>query len=80
MVKEWWQDDLYGQIAVDLIIANRQDAEEFYKKMLSSQVKPLKELTQNIHYHTILARDEKTIEQIEQSLLEKKYLILDPQP
>ncbi len=74
------EHDLYGQIAVDLIIANRQDAEEFYKKMLSSQVKPLKELTQNIHYHTILARDEKTIEQIEQSLLEKKYLILDPQP
>jgi len=71
------EHDLYGQIAVDLIIANRQDAEEFYRKMMNSQVKPLKELTQDIHYHTIVARDEAVMGRIERALLEKDYLILD---
>ncbi len=69
------EHDLYGQIAVDLIIANRQDAEEFFRKMQESRVKPLKELTQDIHYHTIVARDKKTMERIEEALLQKGYLI-----
>lgn len=71
------EHDLYGQIAVDLIIANRPDAEEFYTKMLGSHVKPLKELTQDIHYHTIVAKDVAAMERIKQALLEKEYLLLD---
>lgn len=68
------EHDLYGQIAVDLIIASRQDAEEFFRKMKSSGVKPLKELTEDIHYHTIVARDQQAMERIEQALLKKGYL------
>ena len=71
------EHDLYGQIAVDLIVANRQDAEEFYSKMMNTKVKLLKELTQGIHYHTIVAKDTVTLERIRQALLEKGYLILD---
>lgn len=69
------EHELYGQIAVDLIIANRQDADEFYEKMRSNQVKPLKELTEDVHYHTIVARDMETIERIERALREKGYLM-----
>ena len=69
------EHDLYGQIAVDLIIASRADAEEFFRKMQESRVKPLKELTQDIHYHTVVARDEKAMEGIEQALWKKGYLI-----
>ena len=69
------EHELYGQIAVDLIIASRQDAEEFCRKMQSSQVKPLKELTEDIHYHTIAARDEAALERIAQALKEKGYLL-----
>jgi len=71
------EHDLYGQIAVDLIIANRPDAEEFYAKMLDSHVKPLKELTQDVHYHTIVAKDSAAMERIKQALQEKGYLLLD---
>lgn len=71
------EHELYGQIAVDLIIANRQDAEEFFAKMQNSSVKPLKELTQDIHYHTIVAKDETAMERIEKALLQKGYLLLD---
>ena len=37
------EHELYGQIAVDLIIASRQDADEFYERMSENRVKPLKE-------------------------------------
>ncbi len=70
------EHDLYGQIAVDLIIASRQDAEEFFRKMQGSRVKPLKELTEDIHYHTVVARDGSAMEQIEKALLQKGYLVL----
>lgn len=69
------EHELYGQIAVDLIIASRQDADEFYQKMQSNQAKPLKELTQDVHYHTIVAKDEFALEKIESELRRKGYLI-----
>lgn len=71
------EHELYGQIAVDLIVANRQDAEEFYEKMRQSRVTPLKELTQDIHYHTIVARNQAAMGRIEQALLEKGLLFTD---
>lgn len=71
------EHDLYGQIAVDLIIANRQDTQEFYHKMMNSPVRLLKELTQGIHYHTVVAKDRESMERIRQALLEKGYLLLD---
>lgn len=71
------EHDLYGQIAVDLIIANRQDAQEFYQKMMNSPVLLLKELTQGVHYHTVVAKDRESMERIRQALLEKGYLLLD---
>ena len=69
------EHELYGQIAVDLIIASRQDADEFYERMSENRVKPLKELTEDVHYHTIVAKDAKTIEQIECALRERGYLM-----
>lgn len=71
------EHEIYGQISVDLIIANRQDAEEFYEKMRKSRVTPLKELTQNVHYHTIVTGSEAAMEKIERALLEKGYLITE---
>ena len=69
------EHELYGQIAVDLIIASRRDADEFYEKMRNNRVKPLKELTEDIHYHTIVAKNTASIRRIEKALLEKGYLM-----
>lgn len=67
--------DLYGQIQVDLVINDMQDAEEFCRKMEHSKSKPLKELTEGNHYHTIQAPSEKALELIKQELREKGMLI-----
>ena len=69
------EHELYGQIAVDLIIASRQDAEEFYQKMRENRAKPLKELTEDVHYHTRVAKDAASMERIERVLEEKGFLL-----
>lgn len=66
--------DLYSQIRVDLVINDREDAEEFCEKMKLSKSKPLKELTEGHHYHTIAAPSKKALELIRGELQEKGIL------
>lgn len=67
--------DLYGQIRVDLVINNALDAEDFCQKMKRSTSKPLKELTEDCHYHTIKAPSQKALALIKKELLEKGILL-----
>lgn len=67
--------DLYGQLRADLVIHTIEDAEEFCTKMLSSKSKPLKELTEDYHYHTISAPSKKVLDLIKKELLEKGFLV-----
>lgn len=65
---------IYGTISADLIISNRKDVADFVEKIRSRSTKPLKELTDDLHYHTVEADSESTLDAIEQALSEKKYL------
>lgn len=67
--------DLYGQISADLIIHNRADVEEFVGKMKVSNSRPLKVLTDEIHYHTIGAKSVEILDRIEKKLDEKGFLL-----
>jgi len=69
------EHEIYGQITVDLIINNRQDAEEFVKRLNDNKTRPLNELTYGVHYHTIEADREDYLDRIEQQLFLKGYLI-----
>ena len=69
------EHDLYGQISVDLIIHNRADVEEFVSKMKVINSKPLKVLTDEIHYHTIEAESEEILERIEKKLKESGFIV-----
>lgn len=69
--------ELYGEIAADLIIKNRQDVYDFVKKAKLKNTVPLKELTDGVHLHTVEADSEEILDHIETALREKKYL-LDP--
>lgn len=68
------EHDVYGQIAVDLMIGSRKDVDEFMDKIVSDKAKPLKELTGNIHYHTIEAEKEEILDAAENSLREKNIM------
>ena len=66
---------IYGTITVNLIISSRKDVQEFVHKINTRQTKPLKELTDDIHYHTVEAESEAILDSIEKALAEKKYLL-----
>lgn len=63
---------VYGVIRKDLDIKSRNGVNKFVKNMDIST--PLKNLTANIHYHTISAKDEESLKKIEKALGEKGYL------
>lgn len=67
--------DLYGQIRVDLVINDMADAEDFCRKMSLSKCKPLKELAEGCHYHTIAAPSDKILNLIKKELKEQGILL-----
>ena len=69
------EHELYGQIRVDLLINTPQDAIEFSKRLESSNGEPLKILTGDDHYHTVIANSERLLDLIEAELQKKRILI-----
>ncbi len=69
------EHEVYGQIAVDLVIASRKDVDEFMGRIFSVKAKPLKELTGDEHYHTIEADTEENLYLAVNELKEKGYLL-----
>lgn len=69
------EHDVYGQIAVDLMINSRRDVDEFLQKISASHARPLKELTEDAHYHTIEAESESVLDDVEKELRKKGYLL-----
>lgn len=69
---------VYGQIAVDLIIKSRRDVDEFVAECNRNHSKPLTELTNGVHYHTVETENEETMKDILNELNEKGYLISKP--
>lgn len=68
------EHDIYGQITADLILKNRQDVNEFISKLKKSTSKPLKELTDSRHFHTVEADTSRQLDTIAQKLSDKGYL------
>ncbi len=69
------EHEIYGQITVDLIITNRQDAAEFVRRLKGHETRGLNALTYGRHYHTIEADKEEYLDLMEEKLREKGFLI-----
>ncbi len=69
------EHELYGQIRVDLLIESVQDAQDFCARLCACRDNPLKVLTDDCHYHTVVAPSEKLLDLIEKELGEKGYLV-----
>lgn len=66
--------EIYGDIATALTIRNRQDVYDFVNKVREKKIIPLKDLTDGVHQHTVVADSEETLQRIEKALMEKGYL------
>lgn len=69
------EHEVYGQISVDLLLSSRKDVDEFMEKIKKNPAKPLKELTDDVHYHTIEAETTDILSAVEDKLKAKQYLI-----
>lgn len=69
------EHEVYGQISADLFINSRRDVDEFMERIQSNTAKPLKELTRDIHFHTVEAESEEILDLVEEGLKKKQYLI-----
>lgn len=60
--------EVYGKFSADLNICNNSDIDKFILQMQDNKVTPLKNITNNCHYHTISAPSVKLLDLIELEL------------
>ncbi|NLL71720.1 MAG: transcription repressor NadR [Epulopiscium sp.] len=65
---------IYGELTARLMVENRKDVQDFIHQLDQYKTVPLLRLTHGVHFHTVEARDEKTLDLIESQLKQKKYL------
>lgn len=65
---------IYGQLTGKLHITSRYDVDRFIDKVNHEKAKPLSQLTDGLHLHTIEYPDEQTLERILNALDKKGYL------
>ena len=66
---------IYGEIRANLMIKNLNDLNKFENKFKNKNVKPLSDLTDGIHLHTIAADIQEDIQCIINELKEKGFLL-----
>ena len=59
------EHEIYGQITANLILENRRDVAEFCDRLKHSNAKPLNIIAGGTHYHTVEARSEVMLDNIE---------------
>ena len=64
----------YGSFAAVLNVRSRKDAEKLMESISSGKSRPLKNLTQNRHFHLVEAETEEDLDVIERELRSKGYL------
>ena len=65
---------VYGVVRGQLSIASRKDVDDFMDRLSASRSAPLMQITDDFHYHTVTADNEKILDQIESRLQELGFL------
>lgn len=66
---------VYGHMEAPLGIHSRRKAAAFIEDIKSGKSSPLKNITSNYHYHTVSAESEEILDEIEEMLRVKGFLI-----
>ena len=68
------EHSIYGSISVDLLIESVEDAEEFVRRIEIGDTRPLKELTGDVHFHTLEADTQEALDAAVENLRVKGFL------
>ena len=67
--------EVYGRIWAELNVNSPRRAETFCREIREGKSSPLKNITSGVHFHTVSAASEETLDQIRQALAERGYLM-----
>ena len=65
----------YGKISARLDVKSRKDVKNFMDNIYNSVSRPLKNITNGYHFHTVYADDEETLDEVGDMLEEKGFLV-----
>lgn len=71
------EHQLYGELRAPLMIRTRRDLNLFLQKMAETGAKPLSDLTDGIHFHTVEADSLEILDRIEEALVSSGILCSD---
>lgn len=66
---------VYGQIVGRLDLSTREDVEEFMAKVRMGSAKPLSDLTDGVHTHTLYCTKKKSFEALREALRAEGFLV-----
>ncbi len=69
------EHSVYGNIHVELNITSHQDIQKFMQKMKHQDFTQLKNITNDYHYHTVVAKSLKLLDLIEFELKKNEFLV-----
>lgn len=69
------EHEIYGPLTGELMIRNRADVRNFMRRVEEHQTKPLTDLTGGVHFHTIEAENEETLNEIVKQWNEEGFLM-----
>ena len=69
------EHDVYGQLQADLNLSSLRDVELFCQRLQNSNCGPLFPISAGVHFHTVEAQSEEILDQIEETLNAKGYLL-----
>ncbi|MDO5411417.1 MAG: transcription repressor NadR [Lachnospiraceae bacterium] len=67
--------EVYGRICADMGIRSRRQVKAFLDELKSGKSSPLKNITQDTHFHTIEADSQEILDEVERALAEKGFLV-----
>ena len=75
VMDDFVQHEIYGKIRAELNVSSRRKVEAFCRELREGRPSPLKNITSGVHYHTVSADSDETLEQNRQALAERGYLV-----
>lgn len=66
---------MYGKVSAPLNIKSRRDINNFIEDIKTSKSTPLSNITSGYHFHTISAESEQILDEIENELQKKNYIV-----
>ena len=75
LIAEDVEHEIYGQLVGNLVIQSRADVRRFMHRVEEYGTKPLTDLTEGVHSHTIEAEQEETLDAVCMALAEEGFLL-----